>query len=140
MVRIAILSDAHLLMQAEWLEDESQLTADGKEVLENFERAISEVAKDRPEVVILAGDMFDFRTKTRQRVAHREEEKYMIKVRGILEQLSDDVGCKIYALKGNHDSEPVLKSTEKALKGKFAYRGNDTVDAENLTRYSQAIF
>jgi hypothetical protein len=56
----------------------------------------------------------------------------MIRVRAILEQLVDELKCKIYALKGNHDSEPVLKSTEKALKGKFVYCGYRTIKIEDL--------
>ena len=121
MVLIAIVSDAHLLMQAEWLEDESKITAEGNEVLENFERAIDELKKEKPEAVFLAGDIFDYRTKSQRRVAHREGEKYMIRIRAVLDRLADELNCKIYALKGNHDSEPVLRSTEKALKGKFVY-------------------
>lgn len=135
MATIAILSDAHLLMQAEWIEDESKLTIEGEEVLENFQQAINLVKKDKPEVIVLAGDMFDYRTKSRQRVAHREGEKYMIKARSILEQLADEIGCKIYALKGNHDSEPVLRSTEKILKGKFVYVGNKTVTVKGFNTF-----
>lgn len=127
MVKIAIFSDAHLLMQADWLDDENQLTAEGNEVLDNFERAIEDIKKEKPDGVLIAGDVFDYRTKSRRRVAHREGEKYMIRIRSILEQLADDIGCKIFALKGNHDSEPVLRSTEKVLKGKFVYSGNETV-------------
>jgi len=127
MVKIAIFSDAHLLMQADWLDDENQLTAEGNEVLSNFERAINDIKKEKPDGVLIAGDVFDYRTKSRRRVAHREGEKYMIRVRSVLEQLATDLGCKIFALKGNHDSEPVLKSTEKVLKGKFVYSGNETV-------------
>lgn len=132
MVLIAILSDAHLLMQAEWLEDESQITAEGNEVLENFERAIKELKKEKPDAVLLAGDIFDYRTKSRRRVAHREGEKYMIRARSVLENLADDLNCKIYALKGNHDSKPVLKSTDKALKDRFVYSGNKTVTIGDL--------
>jgi len=135
MVLIAVISDAHLLMQAEWLEDESQITAEGDEVLDNFKQAINELKKKRLDAVFLAGDIFDYRTKSRIRVAHREGEKYMIKIRAVLEQLADDVGCKIYALKGNHDSEPVLRSTEKALKGKFVYSGNRTVKIGDLNAF-----
>ena len=132
---IAILSDAHLLMQAEWIEDENRLIREGEKVLENFERAINLVKKDKPEVIVLAGDMFDYRTKGGQRVAHREGEKYMMKIRSILEQLIDELDCKIYALKGNHDSEPVLKSTEKALKGKFVYSGNKIITIDGLNAF-----
>ena len=135
MVLIAIVSDAHLLMQAEWLEDESKITAEGNEVLENFERAIDELKKEKPEAVFLAGDIFDYRTKSQRRVAHREGEKYMIRIRAVLDRLADELNCKIYALKGNHDSEPVLRSTEKALKGKFVYCGYKTVKIGDLNAF-----
>jgi DNA repair exonuclease SbcCD nuclease subunit len=53
MAKIAIFSDAHLLMQAEWLDDESQLTAEGNEVLNNFERAIDDIRKEKPDAVLM---------------------------------------------------------------------------------------
>jgi len=132
-VRIAILSDAHLLMQAEWLSDERQLTSEGREVLDNFRRVMNQVEKKKPDAVILAGDVFDWRTKGWRRVAHREGEKYMVEIRAILEHLADDAECKIYALKGNHDSEPVLMSTEKILKGKFIYTSNKPIEIGDLS-------
>ena len=64
MVLIAILGNAHLLMQAERVEDERQLTEEGNEVLENFERAISKIKKDTPEALVLAGNIFNYRTKS----------------------------------------------------------------------------
>jgi len=128
LVRLAVLSDAHLLMQADWVENEEQLTREGNEVLENFEQALSLVEKDRPDAIILSGDMFDYRTKSGQRVAHREGEKYMAKIRTTFDQITDNLKCKTYSLKGNHDSEAVLKSTEKALRGKFIYVKNTIVD------------
>ena len=128
MVRLIVLSDAHLLMQADWVENEEQLTQEGNEVLENFEQALSLVEKDKPDAIILAGDMFDYRTKSGQRVAHREGEKYMAKVRTAFDQITDNLKCNTYSLKGNHDSEAVLRSTEKALKGKFIYAKNTSVN------------
>jgi DNA repair exonuclease SbcCD nuclease subunit len=115
-------------MQADWVENEEQLTQEGDEVLENFEQALSLVEKDKPDAIILAGDMFDYRTKSGQRVAHREGEKYMAKVRTAFDQITDNLKCNTYSLKGNHDSEAVLRSTEKALKGKFIYAKNTSVN------------
>jgi hypothetical protein len=111
-------------MQADWIENEEQLSLQGREVLENFEQALSLVEKDRPDAIILAGDMFDYRTKSGQRVAHREGEKYMAKIRTAFDQITDNLSCKAYSLKGNHDSEAVLKSTEKSLKDRFVYVKN----------------
>lgn len=128
LARLAVLSDAHLLMQADWVESEEQLTLEGNEVLENFEKALLLVEKDKPDAIILAGDMFDYRTKSGQRVAHREGEKYMAKVRTAFDRITDNLNCKAYSLKGNHDSEAVLRSTEKALRGKFIYAKNASID------------
>lgn len=128
MVRLAVLSDAHLLMQADWVESEEQLTREGNEVLENFEKVLMQVEKDKPDAIILVGDMFDYRTKSGHRVAHREGEKYMARVRTAFDRIVDNLNCKVYSLKGNHDSEAVLRSTEKALRGKFIYVKNASVD------------
>jgi len=128
LVRLAVLSDAHLLMQADWIESEEQLTREGNEVLENFEKVLIQVEGDKPDALVLVGDIFDYRTKSGQRVAHREGEKYMGKVRTTFDQITDNLDCKAYALKGNHDSEAVLRSTQKALKGKFIYVKNASVD------------
>jgi predicted phosphodiesterase len=131
MQSIAVIGDAHLLMQAEWLEDESKIAEEGEEVLENFQQVLNQLKKDSPDVVILAGDMFDYRTKSGQRVSHREGEKYMLKIRDAISNLILDLGCKMYALKGNHDSEPVLKSLEKTING-FFYFGNKFVNIDGI--------
>ena len=127
-MKIAIASDAHLLYQAEWTEDEKLLRAEEQEVLDNFDRAMGEVAKQSPSAVILAGDMFDTRAESGQRVAHREAEKYMQRVRRTLGELSHKTGCKIYVLRGNHDSEPVLRGLESVMQGKLEYAGNKTIE------------
>ena len=84
MPAIAVLGDAHLLMQAEWFEDESKIAEEGEEIIENFWRALEQLRKESPDAVIFAGDMFDYRTKSGQRVSHREGEKYMLKIRDII--------------------------------------------------------
>ena len=134
-MRLAVLSDAHLLLQAEWIEDERKRTPEGEETIENFKRALDEVRRTQPNAILLAGDMFDYRTKRGHRVAHREGEKYMADIRDLLEDLADGCDCKIYALKGNHDSEPVLKSVERALRNKFFFIDNETVDIDGLSVY-----
>jgi len=63
-----------------------------------------------------------------------------------LERLAGETDCKIFALKGNHDSESVLRSTEKVLEGKFVYSGNKTVKIGDLnvflmnSHYVQGIY
>lgn len=124
---ICVLSDAHLLYQAEWVEDERTLRDEAKEVLDNFDKAMKNVARQSPSAVILAGDMFDTKAESGQRVAYREAEKYMLRIREILNELADQTGCKFYALRGNHDSEPVLRSLESVMKGKLEYSGDQTI-------------
>lgn len=131
MSAICVLGDAHLLYQAEWIEDEGILRDEATEALQNFQKAIDKVSKESPEAVILAGDMFDTRTQSGQRVAHREAEKYMITIREILNKLADS-GCKIFALRGNHDSQPVLKSLEQSLNGKFTYPRTKVANIDDL--------
>ena len=63
MSRIAILSDAHLLIQAERFRDENYRSPHGEISLENFSKVVSQVIAEEPEAVILAGDMFDEREK-----------------------------------------------------------------------------
>ncbi len=127
MASICVLTDAHLLYQAEWIDDERILKDEAEEVLDNFERAIKKIADESPSAIILAGDMFDTKTESGQRVAFREAEKYMLRIRKILTELAEKTGCKIYALRGNHDSEPVLKSLESVLDDKFVYARNQIV-------------
>jgi predicted phosphodiesterase len=131
MLRICILGDAHLLYQAEWVEDEKVLNEEAKEVLDNFKMAIKKVISESPDVIVFVGDMFDTRTQSGQRVTHREAEKYMPIVRNILKELTKS-GCKIYALRGNHDSEPVLKSLENDLGNAFTYVNNQVVSFGEL--------
>jgi predicted phosphodiesterase len=118
-LKLAVISDAHLLYQAEWIEDERALRAEANEVLENFEAAMQKVVDESPDAIIMAGDMFDTKTESGQRVAFREAEKYMFRIRRILAASAAEAQCQIFALRGNHDSEPVLKSLQSSLDGTF---------------------
>ena len=128
MTRIIALSDAHLLIQAEWTNKEIEKASEAEEVLEDFSEAVKKVEQIDPDAVFLAGDVFDYKTKGGRKVAHREGEKYMIEIRDVLENLADTCDCKIYAIKGNHDSIPVLRSVEKTLRGKFVFLDDKLVE------------
>jgi predicted phosphodiesterase len=132
MSKICIVGDAHLLAQAEWIEDERILSEEVEETLLNFQRAIDKISKESLDAVIFAGDIFDQRTFSNQRVAHREAEKYMITIRQILGNLAG-TGCKIFAIRGNHDSEPVLRSLEQSQNGQVVYPGTKTVRIGDLS-------
>lgn len=130
---ICIIGDAHLLYQADWIEDEDILRDEAKEVLNDFERAMRQVILERPDIVVFVGDMFDARTQSRQRVAHREAEKYMPLIRNILKELALKTGCKIFVLRGNHDSRPVLKSLESMMDGILTYVDNQTISVDGFS-------
>lgn len=121
MTRVAVLSDAHLLIQAERLRDESSRSSSGEISLENFSRVVSQILAEKPEVVILAGDMFDERERGGTWVADVEAAKYWPDIRNGLKQLLECAKYGIYALRGNHDSGPVLRELQDSLGSGFHF-------------------
>ena len=121
MSRIAILSDAHLLIQAERFREEDHRSPRGETALQNFSNVVSQVIAEEPEAVILAGDMFDEREKGGEWIADSEAAKYWPDIRRELGRLKECAGYGVYALRGNHDSAPVLKELEDSLGGGFHF-------------------
>ena len=115
MSRIAILSDAHLLIQAERFKEEDRRSPRGEIALRNFNKVVSQVIAQEPEAVILAGDMFDEREKGGEWIADSEAAKYWPDIRNELGRLTECAKYGIYALRGNHDSAPVLKELQDSL-------------------------
>jgi len=121
MSRIAILSDAHLLIQAERFRDENYRSPRGEISLQNFSQVISQVIAQEPEAVILAGDMFDEREKGGDWIADSEAAKYWPEIRNQLKRLMERTRYGIYALRGNHDSAPMLKELQDYLGDEFHF-------------------
>jgi len=121
MPRIAILSDAHLLIQAERFRDENYRSPRGETSLRNFNQVISQVIAEEPEAVILAGDMFDEREKGGEWIADSEAAKYWPEIRNELKRLMECTRYGIYALRGNHDSASVLKELQDYLGNEFHF-------------------
>ncbi|MBE9513584.1 MAG: metallophosphoesterase [Chloroflexi bacterium] len=146
MSRIAILSDAHLLIQAERFRDENYRSPRGEISLENFNRVISQVIAEQPEAVILAGDMFDEREKGGEWVADSEAAKYWPEIRNELERLIAHTTYGVYALRGNHDSGSVLKELEDHLGDGFHFVRDEERDIGDHrvyfleTRYRQGSY
>jgi len=113
--RIAILSDAHLLIQAERFKEEDRRSPRGEIALRNFSNVVSQVIAEEPEAVIFAGDMFDEREKSGGWIADSEAAKYWPHIRNELRRLMQCAKYGIYALRGNHDSAPVLKELQDSL-------------------------
>ncbi len=121
MSRIAILSDAHLLMQAERFKDENYRSPRGEISLQNFNQVIGQVVAEEPEAIILAGDMFDEREKGGDWIADSEAAKYWPEIRNELRRLIECARHGVYALRGNHDSAAVLKELEDHLGDGFHF-------------------
>ncbi len=121
MSRIAILSDAHLLIQAERFRDENYRSPRGEISLQNFSKVVTQVIAENPEGVILAGDMFDEREKGGEWVADSEAAKYWPDIRNELKRLMECTKYGIYALRGNHDSAPMLKELQDYLGDGFHF-------------------
>jgi hypothetical protein len=121
MSRIAILSDAHLLIQAERFRDENYRSPRGEISLQNFGQVISQVIAQEPEAVILAGDMFDEREKGGDWIADSEAAKYWPEIRSQLKRLMECARYGTYALRGNHDSASTLKELQDSLGDEFHF-------------------
>ncbi len=107
-----ILSDAHLF----------QTFTEDYDSVKDLERSIEEAAlRETPDMIFLAGDMFDYKKTESVYVKHYEGEAQMIRVRLILEKF----GKPVYAIRGNHDKEEILKGLEQTV-GNFHYVKNDT--------------
>jgi len=110
-VNIAVISDAHLF----------QTFGQNYDSVRDFERAIEEIKSTvAPEMLFLAGDIFDYKKTESIYVRHYEGEGQMMRVRQIFEKF----GRPVYAIRGNHDKEEILKGLEQTVK-KFHYAGNN---------------
>jgi len=113
-VKIAVVSDAHLF----------QTFAENYDSVEDFDRAIEEIrTKIAPDVLFLAGDMFDCKKTETMYVRHYEGESHMMKIRKIIEKFEKPV----YAIRGNHDREEILAGLEQTVEN-FHYVKNGAED------------
>lgn len=98
-----------------------QTFTDSYDSVKDFERAIREIeSKIAPDVLFLAGDMFDYKKTESAYVRHYEGEAWMIRLREVLRQFEKPV----YAIRGNHDKEEILKGLEQTVSN-FHYVKNN---------------
>jgi len=135
MSRIAILSDAHLLIQAARFRDENYRSPRGEISLRNFNKVISQVIAEEPEAVILAGDMFDEREKGGEWVVDAEAAKYWPDIRSELKRLMECTKYGIYTLRGNHDAAPVLKELQDYLGNGFHFVRDEKIEIGDHSVY-----
>ena len=119
-MRIAFISDAHLF----------QSFIKNYDALQDFERVLDEIKQKSPDLLLIAGDMFDYKKTATTYLRHYEGEGLMIKIRNILKKFKKP----IYAIRGNHEKEEVLKGLEQTVEN-FHYIRNDWVNFNNVSIY-----
>jgi DNA repair exonuclease SbcCD nuclease subunit len=90
--------------------------------LHDFENVLQKINKVNPDALLIAGDMFDCKKTFSTYLRHYEGEGLMMKVRDALNEFK----IPIYAIRGNHEKEEVLKGLSQTVKN-FHYVRNDWV-------------
>ena len=111
-MKLAIISDGHLF----------QSFVENYDSLHDFRTVLLKIKEDRPDVLLMAGDMFDCKKTTSAFLRHYEGEALMMKVRDTLEEFE----IPTYAIRGNHEKEEVLNGLNQTVKN-FHYVKNDWV-------------
>jgi DNA repair exonuclease SbcCD nuclease subunit len=119
-MRIAFISDAHLF----------QSFIKNYNPLHDFERALSEIKQRSPDLLLIAGDMFDYKKTATTYLRHYEGEGLMIKIRNVLKKFK----IPIYAIRGNHEKEEVLRGLEQTVEN-FHYIKNDWINFGDVSIY-----
>jgi predicted phosphodiesterase len=101
-VRVAIISDAHLF----------QNFVENYNSVKDLERALNQIKTEtNPSLLFLAGDMFDYMKTETAYLRHYEGEGFMVEIRDIFRKF----GNPIYAIRGNHDKEEILRGLEQTV-------------------------
>lgn len=99
---MAIISDAHLF----------QTFAENYDSVGDLGRVLEEIkTKSDPDLLFLAGDMFDYMKTETIYLRHYEGEGYMVRIRKLFEGFEKP----IYAIRGNHDKEEVLVGLKQTV-------------------------
>ncbi len=110
-MKIAIISDAHLF----------QTFRGNYDSVRDFGVALDEIrAKVNPDILFLAGDMFDAKKTDTLYVRHYEGEGLMIKIRETIRKF----GKPVYAIRGNHDKEEILAGLDQTVENFDYIRDN----------------
>jgi len=109
-VKFAIISDAHLF----------QSYLKKYDPIYDFRAILQKIKQDDYDALLIAGDMFDCKKTASTYLRHYEGEGLMMKVREVLKE----IGISIYALRGNHEKEEVMKGLDQTVDN-FHYVKND---------------
>lgn len=110
-MKIAIIADGHLF----------QTFMKNYDPVQDFDRVLNEL-KDQinPDVLLVAGDMFDYKKTQTAYLRHYEGEALMITIRNVLKRF----GLPIYAIRGNHEKGEVLRGLDQTVDN-FHYVKNE---------------
>lgn len=111
-MRVVIISDAHLFQT--YIRERYDSIRDFSIVLKEIK------GKMKPDILLIAGDIFDYKKTSTTYLRHYEGEALMIKIRSILKKFN----IPIYAIRGNHEKEEVLRGLEQTVDN-FHYIKND---------------
>ncbi|MCW3986466.1 MAG: metallophosphoesterase [Candidatus Bathyarchaeota archaeon] len=109
-MKLCFLSDAHLF----------QTYMEKYDPLSDFAQVLNSAAKLKPDAIILAGDMFDYKKTATTYLRHYEGEASMIRIRKLL----TTIDVPIFAVRGNHEKSEVLMSLDQTVEN-FHYRENE---------------
>ncbi|MEM2463606.1 MAG: metallophosphoesterase, partial [Candidatus Bathyarchaeia archaeon] len=120
-MKLAIVADGHLFQT--FIKNYDPIS-DFKAVLEKIKR------EDNPDVLLMVGDMFDFKKTPTTYLRHFEGEGLTIPLRQILK----DFTVPVFALRGNHEKEEVLLGLNQTVEN-FHYVKNDWKTFEDVAVY-----
>lgn len=127
-MKIAFISDGHLF----------QAPSEEYDSISDFKKVVKQLRELRPDLVIFAGDMFDYKRTPWTFVRHYEGEWAMVKIRPMLEELRTDV----FAIRGNHERAEVLEGLDQTVRN-FHYVGDTVIRRDGVgvwlldTRYDE---
>jgi len=120
-MKLAIIADGHLF----------QSFMKNYDPLQDLKIILQKIKQDSaPSILLMAGDMFDFKKTTTAYLRHYEGEGLMISVRNILKSF----GIPIYVIRGNHEKEEVLRGLEQTVEN-FHYVKNDWGKVNGVSIY-----
>lgn len=120
-MKLAVIADGHLFQS--FMKNYDPL-CDFRAALEKIKR------ENKPDALLMAGDMFDFKKTPGVYLRHYEGEGLMINVRQILR----DFETPIFCIKGNHEKEEVLRGLDQTVEN-FHYIKNDWKILDSVSIY-----
>ncbi|MFX1294266.1 MAG: metallophosphoesterase family protein [Promethearchaeota archaeon] len=120
--KFGVISDLHLVRQ----------NIPNYDNVGDFRNLLNQIKDEDCEYIIIAGDFFDEKLSHRRILPHPVGESKMLEVRDIIREIN----IPIYCLRGNHDAESVLLTTQQALTPKlFQYPSNSWIEFPQIDFY-----